>query len=290
MRERHRDSFLAGQYFLGVAGMAAMRRILVRPSEGLPRVADIQDVVERWDEFPNSLRVDVVEYDVTDGYTAWAPSYDGPNPLIDVERVEVHRMLTTLPVGDALDAGCGTGRHAGHLASLGFRTIGVDATAAMLDVARANHPAVDFRAGRMEDLPVDAGSVDVVVSALAVCHAPDLDAVFREFARVVRPGGAVIVSDPHPTTVLFGGVAAFRDRGARADDGFTLPYVENLHHPLHTYLNAAVGAGLEVAECREPTFTDEAIAASPAFAAHPDAVRQAFDGLPFAVVWRFVRP
>lgn len=146
----------------------------------------------------------------------------------------------------------------------------------------------------MEALPLAEGSVDLVVSALAVCHAPDLAAVFAELARVARPGGTVIVSDPHPTTVQFGGVAGFRDRdpaaGADSAGGFTLPFVPNLLHPLHTYVNAAVAAGLEIVECQEPAFSDSALESNPAYAIVPDAVREAFSGLPFLVVWRMRKP
>lgn len=292
MAEVHRDSFAAGQYFVAVAGMAAMRRILSRPSEGRPRLDEIRRIVDAFDEFPNNLMVEVVEHDLDGGYTAWAPSYDGPNPAIEAEEPVVRAMVQQLPAGRALDAGCGTGRHAGFLAGLGFDTIGVDVTEAMLDVARATHPGVDFRQGRMEELPVESEAVDLVVSALAVCHAPDLDPVFMELARVVKPGGTVIVSDPHPTTVQFGGVAGFRARGAGAggSGGLTLPYVPNLLHPLHTYVNAAVRAGLEIVECHEPTFSQSAIETNPAYAILPDAVRAAFADLPLIVVWRMRKP
>lgn len=292
MAERHRDSFVAGQYFVGVAGMAAMRRILSRPSEGRPRIDDARRVIEGFDEFPNNIEIAVVEHDVDSGYAAWAPIYDGPNPAIEAEEPVLREMVRALdgPPGQALDAGCGTGRHAGFLAAAGYETIGVDATDGMLAVARDSYPKVDFRGGWLDALPLPDESVDLVTSALAVCHAPDLGPVFQEMARVVRPGGTVIVSDPHPTTVQFGGVAGFRDESADPTKGFTLPYVPNLLHPLHTYLNAAVAAGLEVVECREPTFPDSGIEANPAYAVLPDAVRQAFDGLPFIVVWRFRKP
>ena len=290
MTEVHRDSFRAGQYFIAVAGLAAMRRILSRPSEGLPRLTDVRAVLDAWDEFPNDIAIDVVEHDVHDGYSAWAPAYDGPNPAIEAETPVVHELLSGLPVGRALDAGCGTGRHAGHLASLGFDAIGVDANDDMLDVARSNHPEVEFRTGRLEQLPIDDDAIDVAVSALAVCHAPDLVPVFAELARVTRPGGTVIVSDPHPTTVLIGGVAGFRDQAADPAEGFTMPFVPNLHHPLSSYVNAAVAAGLEVDACHEITYPESAIEANPAFAILPDAVRQAYDGMPFVVVWRFRRP
>lgn len=286
----HRDWFPAGQYFVGVAGMAAMRRVIARPAEGRPRLAEIRAVIEHWDEFPNDLRVDVAEHDVESGYTAWAPIYDGPNPLIAAEEPIVQGILAGLGASSALDAGCGTGRHARWLHEQGIDTIGVDATEAMLTVARSNAPDVDFRTGRMEAIPVDDESVDLVVSALAVCHVPDLVPVMSEFARVTRPGGSVVVSDPHPTGAQFGGVAAFRDPDADPTQGLTIPFVPNLPHPIHTYVNAAVGAGLRVVACHESPFPEDALAMNPAFAVYPDAVRQAFDGLPYLLVWHFEKP
>ena len=289
-RPVHRDSFAARQYFLGVAGMAMMRRILTRPSEGRPRLAEIRRIVESWDEFPNDLPVEVVEHDVASGYARWAPVYDGPNPAIAAEEPIVHAMVETITPGRALDAACGTGRHAGHLAALGWDVVGVDSTPAMLDVARSRFPDVEFLDGRLEALPVDDASIDLAVSALAVCHVEDLGPVFAELARVVRPGGTVIVSDPHPTGVLFGGAATFPDAEPDPDGGLRLPFVPNRHHPMHAYVNAAVGAGLEVLECREPIFPAEGLAANPAHAVLPEAVEQAFGGLPFVVVWRFRKP
>ena len=190
----HRDSFLARQYFLAVEGMAAMRQVLSRPSEGLPRIEEMKEIVATFDEFPNNIEIEVVEHDLESGYTAWAPSYDGPNPAIDAEEPIVRAMISDLPPGRAVDAACGTGRHAAFLAEQGFETVGVDANVGMLDVARETYRNVDFREGRLEELPVEAESVDVVTSALALCHVPDLTAVFAEFARVVKPGGTVIVS------------------------------------------------------------------------------------------------
>ncbi len=290
MGEVHRDSLVAGQYFIGIAGMAAMRRVLSRPSEGLPRIDDVRQVIEAFDEFPNNIPIEVVEHEVDSGYTAWAPVYDGPNPAIEAEEPVVRSMLSSLTPGVAVDAACGTGRHAEFLVDHGFDTIGVDATEAMLDVARRRCPTVDFRVGHLESLPIDDESADVVTSALAVCHAPDLGPVFAEFARITKPGGTIIVSDPHPTTVQFGGVAGFRDLDADPTADFTLPFVPNLHHPLHTYVNAAVAAGLGIVECREPVFPESGIEANPAYAILPDAVRQAYTGLPFIVVWRFRKP
>ena len=290
MGELHRETFRAGQYFVGVAGMAMMRRILARPSEGLPRLDDIRQVLDGFDEFPNNIVVEVIEHDLDSGYERWATTYDGRNPLIEAEEHVVRPMLDALPPGRALDAACGTGRHAGYLAGLGHDTIGVDASPAMLRVARERFPAVDFKAGRLATLPVEDDAIDVVTCALALCHVPDLGPVFAEFARVLRPGATLIVSDPHPTSAHFGGVAGFPDPDQAPADGFRLPFVENVAHPVHAYVNSAVGAGLRIDDCVEVDFPEDALAANPAAAVLPDAVRQAFGGLPFLLTWRCSKP
>lgn len=98
-----------------------------------------------------------------------------------------------------LDLGCGDGALAVRLAAAGAQVVGLDADPAMLlaAAARAADAGVNVHlaTGRAEALPFATGRFDLVVAVTVLCFVPDADTAFREMARVLRPGGAVVIGE-----------------------------------------------------------------------------------------------
>jgi ubiquinone/menaquinone biosynthesis C-methylase UbiE len=280
------NTLFAGEYFLAVEGYAMIRYCLTSPAEARPRVDEIRKILARFEQFPNSLAIPMQEHAVEDGYTAWAPRYDRPNPAIELEEPIARAMIAAIPPGDALDAACGTGRHAATLVELGHRVVGVDTTEAMLAIAREKVPAADFRSGRLEQLPVEDETIDLITCALALTHVERLEPVMREFVRVLRPGGQAILTDIHPVATMTGGIAGFPDR----DISQGIPYVRNLTHQISEYVTAFLNVGLSIVGCVEASVTDSMLEVFPSYRALPDATRQAFLDTPYLLIWQLKRP
>lgn len=108
-------------------------------------------------------------------------------------------LLAVLP-GDRLvaDLGCGTGEAVATLAPVVRRAIGVDREPGMIEAARSRCEGlsnVDLRLGDLDALPLADGEVDAALVMLVLHHAPDPSAALREAARVVRPGGRLVLLD-----------------------------------------------------------------------------------------------
>lgn len=97
--------------------------------------------------------------------------------------------------GLLLDAGCGPGHWTGFLAEDGREVRGVDLSAEFIETARRRHPGIAFDLGSFRDLQIESGSVGGILAWYSLIHtAPeDLPGILGEFARVLAPGGSLLL-------------------------------------------------------------------------------------------------
>ncbi|AYF73664.1 methyltransferase domain-containing protein [Nocardia yunnanensis] len=97
--------------------------------------------------------------------------------------------------GLVADVGCGAGRITAHLRQLDVDAFGIDLSPGMIEVARRDHPGVRFEVGSMTNLARTDGSIAGLVAWYSLIHIPDdeISSVFDQFARVLRPGGPLLL-------------------------------------------------------------------------------------------------
>ncbi len=111
---------------------------------------------------------------------------------------ELRRELDGAPLGGlALDVGCGTGRTLAALEALNYRPVGTDLSVTALGHAQQALPSGGVLVRALaEALPLPAGSVDCLVSLDVVEHLDDDVRALREYRRVLRPDGVLIIAVP----------------------------------------------------------------------------------------------
>jgi predicted TPR repeat methyltransferase len=138
--------------------------------------------------------------EVADRYDEWAQGYDDDLAAWSYQapRVVAETVVSRHPeAGWALDVGCGTGLVGRALRERGFtgQLRGLDISQASLEVAQRTgaYDSVE-QADLQQRLPADDDSVDALVCVGVMTYLPEVETVWREFARVVRPGGILVVT------------------------------------------------------------------------------------------------
>ncbi|MCW2763001.1 MAG: class SAM-dependent methyltransferase [Marmoricola sp.] len=138
--------------------------------------------------------------EVADRYDVWAKGYDDDlaswsyqAPGVVAETV----VSRHVDAGTVLDVGCGTGLVGRALRARGFagQILGLDISQASLEVAQQGgaYDSVE-QANLQQRLPFEDDSVDALVCVGVMTYLPEVETVWREFARVARPGGLVVAT------------------------------------------------------------------------------------------------
>ena len=221
---------------------------------------------------------------VADEWTAHADANDYRNLLLMPLMLEL--------VGDVrghrvLDLGCGEGGYARELAKRGAKVTAVDGSARLIDIARRRTTdtalPVDYVCANAASMPSLANaSFDDVVAAMSLMDVEDYDASVQEIARVLVPGGRLLMSITHPCftapvsewargpqrELLHFMVDRYLERAAwesRITPGFPEPVVRR-HRPLEDYFAPLLKLGFVLRDFREPRVNEEQIRRSPRMA------------------------
>lgn len=178
-----------------------------------------------------------------------------------------------------LDVGCGEGRFCRMLAERGAIVTGVDPTVPLIEAARTSDSRGDYRVAGGESLPFENATFDLVVSYLVLIDIPDFRGAIAEMARVVKPGGKVVVANlqSFATTRELpwvrnadGEKIHFAVDNYNDEVGMDVAWngisIINYHRPLGSYLNCFIENGLILTKFLEPVPSEEAIAQAPAIA------------------------
>lgn len=212
-----------------------------------------------------------------DGYAQWSATYEATIKP-DMDR----RLLAALTSVDwsrcerAADLGCGTGRTGAWLRERGVQRVdGVDLTPEMLALARARGVFASLHIADVRATGLAEASYDLVTTCLVDEHLPDLAPLYRESARLARPGGAHVLVGFHPFFIMQSGMPTHFN----APDGEPVA-IETHLHLLSAHVEAALAAGWRLAELREQVIDDRWIAQKASWAAYRDVP------ISHALVWR----
>lgn len=194
-----------------------------------------------------------------------ASRLDGPGGLSALYEPVVEELVGELADRHVLDAGCGDGHFARTLAARGARVTAIDGSREMLALAtrHADAAGIDYRiADLTKALPLPARAFDVVVANMVLMDLPEIDTAITESARVLAPGGRLVLSLTHPCFILSDWV--HDGDGAKlhkAVGDYLSPSVERLdfwgttlhfHRPLSAYFDTLARAGFAVDAFKEP--------------------------------------
>lgn len=186
--------------------------------------------------------------DTRQAYNIWASQYDtNTNKTRDLEAKALRTTLAQIQFESCLEIGCGTGKNTEWLIEKAKRVTAVDLSEEMLGKAREKilSDRVSFRqADITKDWSFRDGLYGLVTFSLVLEHIEDLDAVFREVAGSLEPGGYVYTGELHPFKQYSGTKARFDTEEGRH-------VVECYNHHISDFVQIPKKYGLGLVDLNE---------------------------------------
>lgn len=162
--------------------------------------------------------------------------------------------------GKVLDAGCGEGRFCRALRRHRVDVIGIDPTNELISAARKRDPGGTYLRAKADILPFETGTFNLVVSYLTLIDIPNYEEAIAEMARVLKPGGALLIANLNSFNTACADTGWVKD-----EDGQRVHYrldnyleeramwieyrgirIVNHHRPMSSYMRALLGSGLQL--------------------------------------------
>lgn len=170
---------------------------------------------------------------------------------------------------NALDIGCGEGRFCRMIAPHVGRAVGIDPSPSLIAEAARRDPGGDYLVGYAEALDMANGAFDLVISYLSLIDIEHIEPAIAEMARVLAPGGTLLIANLNGFNTANDGQGWRRDwRGTPRDfmiDNYLTERpvraawrgidVINWHRPMSTYMTLLIDAGLRLTMFAEPAPT-----------------------------------
>lgn len=226
------------------------------------------------------------------GYNEGAEAYDAhlsspeESPFhAYYEKSAIRAELPQLKDLSVISIGCGNGVDAEYLKDQGAsRVVGIDISDRLIEIAKTDHPSIDFHVMDMEKLDFPDGSFDLAYSSLVFHYLSSWTKALDEAYRVLKPGGKFIFSDGHPIGSAMEvtddgkvknkllGKTVFKEEGTYTIHGDYLVVSEGgvkrikaqiggfdvyfFHRPISKIVNDIIASGFQIEKMVEPLPTE----------------------------------
>ena len=193
---------------------------------------------------------------VKDSYNTWANQYDTDiNKTRDLESLALQKILSGKNFDSCLEIGCGTGKNTNWLLERSNYLLGVDISEEMLKnaMAKINSPKVEFKLADINQAwSFTNKKFDLVSFSLVLEHISNLDFVFTEACKLLKPGGFIYLGELHPFKQYTGSKARFTTEAG-------LQVVDCFNHSISEFTRAGLSQKLQLADLQELFDEDDQI-------------------------------
>jgi SAM-dependent methyltransferase len=225
-------------------------------------VAQRQEAAEMWEQSAD----------------AWVAVQDAGEPTRTMLFDPVMLRLAGDVAGTrVLDLGCGEGRFCRMLGERGAQVVGLDPIAGMIERAKKRDRGGAYVRATADGLPFADASFELVVSYITLVDILLFREAIAECARVLRPGGRMLVANLGFTSCALPGREWARDENGKKLhkrlDNYAMEFqqvlawsgirISNFHRPLSSYMASYLGSGLVLREFLEPVPEDESLRTDP---------------------------